>query len=104
MAAADGVTGPAITLSPSAGPVKTHVVVDGQGFTPGEKVVIHFRTGVSTEPVYTICTAVVSGDGTFSCKGKIRGPKQSGAPGLHKVNAKVPHVHGIIASTEFTLT
>ena len=98
------VTGPAITLSPSSGPAKTKVVVDGQGFEPGETVAIHFRTGVSTGPRFTICTTVVSEDGTFTCKGRIRKASAAGALGLHRVNAKVPHVHGVIALTEFTLT
>jgi trimeric autotransporter adhesin len=98
------VTGPAITLSPSSGPAKTKVVVDGQGFEPGETVAVHFRTGVSTGPRFTICTTVVSEDGTFTCKGRIRKASAAGALGLHRVNAKVPHVHGVIALTEFTLT
>jgi hypothetical protein len=98
------VTGPAITLSPSSGAAKTHLVVDGKGFTPGEKVAIHFKTGVSEAPHYLICTAVVGTEGTFSCKGRIRGAAKSGAPGIHSVTAKEYHVHGVIASTEFTLT
>jgi hypothetical protein len=101
--AALDVTGPALTLTPSSGAAKTHVVVHGQGFTPGSKVAVRFKTGVVTEPRYTICTAVVAANGTFSCKGRIRNAAKSGAPGLHKVLAKAPHVHGA-AAAEFTLT
>ena len=96
--AALDVTGAAITLNPSSGPVKTHIVIDGVGFKPGETVVIRFRTGKVTAPRYTICTAVAAEDGTFSCKGRIRLAGKSGSPGLHKVNAKSPSVHGSIAS------
>jgi uncharacterized protein YjdB len=102
--AALDVTGPAISLSTSAGAPKTHLVVEGQGFTPGQKIVVNYVTGVSTEPRYLICKAVVTSNGTFSCAGRIRNSAKSGAPGLHKVNAKVRHVHGVIASTGFTLT
>jgi hypothetical protein len=102
--AALDITGPAITLTPSSGAAKTKVVVNGKGFTPGETVVIHYRTGVSTDPKFAICTAVVSDDGTFSCKGRIRNAAGAGSPGLHQVNAKARHVHGIIAKAEFTLT
>jgi hypothetical protein len=46
----------------------------------------------------------VASDGTFSCTGKILGSRKAGSPGSHTVNAKVRHVHGVIASTTYTLT
>ena len=102
--AALDVGGVKLTISPSTGPPKTHVTVTGQGFTPGNRIKVVYKTGVSTEPGFKICSATVAPDGTFSCTGKIRGSRIAGSPGSHMVRAKVPHTHTVIASTTYTLT
>jgi len=102
--AALDVGGVKLTITPSTGPPRTHVTVTGQGFTPGTTVKVVYKTGVSTEPGFKICTATVAPDGTFSCTGKIRGSHMAGSAGSHTVKAKVRHTHGTIASTTYTLT
>jgi trimeric autotransporter adhesin len=102
--AALDVGGVKLTITPSTGPPRTHVTVTGQGFTPGSKIKVIYKTGVSTEPSIKICSATVATDGTFSCTGKIRGTRRAGSPGSHTVNAKARHTHTVIASTTYTLS
>jgi hypothetical protein len=98
------VSGPTLTISPSSGPPKTHVTVSGAGFTPGTTVKVVFKTGEATRPSYRICNAAVGSDGTFSCNGKIKSSRVSGAAGSHTVNAKTRHTHSVTASTTYTLS
>ena len=102
--AALDVTGPAITLTPSSGGAGKKVVVVGKGFTPGSTIVVHYLTRESTSPRFLICRATVGTKGTFRCKGKIRNSAKTETPGPHKVNAKVLHGHGTLASAVYTLT
>jgi len=101
--AALDVTGATLTLTPSLGPARTHVVVSGTGFTPGSNVKVLFLTEVSARPKYRICVATVGSNGTFTCSGKIRGAKRDGAAGPHTVEAKIRHTSTIVASTIYTL-
>ena len=87
------VTGLKFTISPSTGPVRTHVTVTGQGFTPGSNIKILYKTGISTEPNFKICAVTVSADGTFSCTAKIRGPRSRGTGFSHGDRQDAPLAH-----------
>lgn len=58
---------PGVNVSPSSGPVGTHVSVTGSHFKAGDKIVVGFSSGDCKSGVTTIAGAegTVDGDGTF---------------------------------------
>ena len=98
------VTAPSITISPASGRPKAAATVSGQGFTPGTKVKVIYKTGVASKPKVKLCAATVGSLGTFTCSVKMPTRIESGAKGAHTVYAKEPKNKAILATTTFTLS
>src|SRR5580693_1265143 len=77
-APAASAAGPAITLSPKAGPPTSTVTVSGTGFGAGEAVDVYFDTTDET-------LAIARPDGSFS--GVAIGVPASAPPGTHYISA-----------------
>ena len=97
-------TGPrSVAISPNRGFPGQQVLVSGANFSGGEKVTIAYKTGMhSPKPVtVTICTAVTTAIGRFTCKGKVPPIATAGAKGLHLIVAT--GATGDVAKVSFTL-
>src|SRR5207253_2486229 len=97
--------GPVLGITPSSGPAKTSVRVDGTCFTVGEQVRVKYKTGLSPPSPggIVLCSATVVSNATFSCTAKIPGRSTAGAPGPHTIVAKELTLH-VKVRTTFTLT
>ncbi len=81
-------TPPYATVNPASGPPGTQVAVAGAGFTPGETVTATYKTGLTEPKDVTVCTAVATSSGSYSCTGDIPAASTAGSTGLHKIKAK----------------
>lgn len=79
---------PSFGLSPASGKKRSVVTSTGADFPPGAPVVVRYLTGTRARST-SLCQAVVSSDGTFSCSGAIPGGRRSGRLGTHTVTAAV---------------
>lgn len=82
-------TQPTLSVEPAAGPANTPLLLSGQNWTPGSKVLVHLNP-YNVPPVYNFAvnSAVVDADGRFS----LRLTAPSGAdwpvPGLVRITAR----------------
>jgi len=96
-------TPPYSEISPASGAPGTTVTLTGGGFSPGETVNFEYKTGLSSPSKVLLCSDSADTDGSVSCTATIPADPDSGAPGVHKVQA-----NGMTSltkvTTKFTLT
>ena len=80
-------TSNSVTIAPSQGSAGTAAAISGAGFASGERVAVHYETGLLSPKSVLLCEATVAADGTFSCAGNLPTGPDSGAPGVHVVKA-----------------
>jgi hypothetical protein len=90
--------GPSVTTTPSSGPKRTVVVVQGANFGPDQSVTV---TYLSKKFSTVLCEATVGLDGTFSCSKKIPTGRHGGRRGVHTIVATSSSGAG--AQTTFTV-
>jgi trimeric autotransporter adhesin len=91
--------GPSVTTTPSSGPRRTLVLLQGTNFVPDQSVTV---TYLSKKLSTVVCEATVALNGTFSCSGKIPNGRHGGARGVHTIEATSSSGAG--AQTSFTVT
>jgi hypothetical protein len=89
-------------VSPPSGGIGSSVTVSGGGFTAGENVRVGYETGLARPTKVTLCTAIATATGAFSCSGSIPSASKAGAVGLHDVRA-YGTTSKIAVTTGFTL-
>jgi hypothetical protein len=96
---------PTLTVTPTRGPSRTPITLNGTGFLSGEKVKVSYKTGLLAphRAKRNICTATVASNGTFTCDGHVPNSNRAGATGTHKIVAKGT-TSLTKAITTFTLT
>ncbi len=80
-------TAPFVEVSPSTGAPGTAVTVSGAGFTPGETIIVTYKTGLASPTKVTICSTVAAAGGNFTCTGNIPTAAIAGATGAHAITA-----------------
>jgi streptogramin lyase len=79
-------TADSVVVSPSLGRKGTSVTIRGAGFSPGERVLVTFDTGLSSPRAVPLCSGVAIGTGTFSCTASV--PADAGGAGTHTIKAR----------------
>ena len=76
-----------IATAPSRAVPGALIRATGADYFNGEKVTVVYKTGKSSPSSVTICTAITSANGTFSCKGRIPAKAKAGVRGSHQIVA-----------------
>jgi hypothetical protein len=74
---------PTMTISPTNGPPRTALTVQGAGYAQDETVLVTYAGSKS----FTICSGRAQRNGSFSCSGKIPSTQKAGSAGEHTVTA-----------------
>jgi hypothetical protein len=66
------------------------LTVSGGGFAAGETVNVTYATDLAAPSAseVTLCSAVATADGAFSCGGKVQGAKHAGPDGQHQITVE----------------
>jgi len=90
---------PFASAGEGGGPPGKSLGISGGGFAAGETVEVTYATDLrAPDPaVITLCSAIATTDGTFSCSGNLPGVKQAGPVGPHEIDVEgltsLDHTH-----------
>ena len=96
--------GPAITVTPNAGPTGTHIAISGIRFGASETVNVFYKTNLASPTQVLLCTATTSSVGALSCPSSttVIPTTNSGWAGAHALVA-TGSSSGLHASVRFVL-